>query len=653
MRVRVAGLWRHPESNIYWFRMGVPARYRALVGKWEIKLSLGETCAQAAAGKAAIKRAETLAYFKKLEEERGLGVDRQADQIVRVGFDALARRHEAFESGDADLAQALDHVTHTMLRMLAFRVRLDWGGEHATMAQFENMEGVDDPFPPSPPRPGPFMLGEAFRTSASANIALFERGGPFRGAAYREVARGLLHACDWQAVDFEVEIVGGAAGEKVARSGALYEAVARRILTRLSEHRFGHWPTSVDLVVAPMAKALASTIVEVLPPAPVSASAEDGDLPTTLTQAFKVWKGARSVKGVEKIDDEFELAIERFKELIGTEDVRIITKKQVKAFRDIVTRLPSRPKREVGALALREQVEVAERDGLRTLAPPTVGKQVMAIKVLLGVAVEKEVINFNPAQGVTVVGAKHTGTERDHFSDAEMKLIYESSLMTDPDACSDTMFWIIFAAPFHGARPGEMCKVKPREIVEDDGVWIMRFREDKRPGFAHAGDERARRQKTDESVRDLPIHWIVEEGGFVEFARHQAANGAAWLFDDLMPDKYGDRYKYLSRAINTQLRNLGITDADKAFYSSRHTSKREGRRQRIAEQNLDQGFGHASLNTGRKYGQGVPMSVLKDDFDKLEFRSVEWDPVVRCARIRLARLLSGNPMRQPTPHGRD
>lgn len=271
--------------------MGVPTRYRALVGKHEIKMSLGETCAQAAAAKAAIKRMETLAYFKKLDEERGLGVDRQADEIVRIGFETLARRHEAFENGEADLAQALDYVTYTMLRMVAFRIRLDWGGEHATTAQREEMGEVDAPFPLSSPRPGPFLLGNAFRTSASANIALFERGGPFRGAAYREVARGLLVARDWQAVDFEVEIVAAAAGEKVARSGALYEAIARRILTRLSEHRFGHWPTSVDLVVEPMAQALASTIVEVLPAAAVSASvSDDEDLPITLTKAFKVWK---------------------------------------------------------------------------------------------------------------------------------------------------------------------------------------------------------------------------------------------------------------------------------------------------------------------------------------------------------------------------
>ena len=50
----------------------------------------------------------------------------------------------------------------------------------------------------------------------------------------------------------------------------------------------------------------------------------------------------------------------------------------------------------------------------------------------------------------------------------------------------------------------------------------------------------------------------------------------------------------------------------------------------------------AASNSGDKYGQGVPTDILKDDIDRLEFRSVEWDAVVACARVRLARLQRRN-----------
>lgn len=175
-------------------------------------------------------------------------------------------------------------------------------------------------------------------------------------------------------------------------------------------------------------------------------------------------------------------------------------------------------------------------------------------------------------------GARHLGLgtglggdERDHFSDNDIRRIYASPLMTDPDACDDTTFWILFLAPFHGSRRGEHCKLEPKEIVQDDGEWLVRFRRDRRIRLtaATSNETRPRRQTTRNSVRDVPIHWILLEAGFAGFARRQRDRGAEWLFDDLEADNYGDRYKYLSRRINDALRKIGIHEPDKSFYSTR------------------------------------------------------------------------------------
>lgn len=139
-------------------------------------------------------------------------------------------------------------------------------------------------------------------------------------------------------------------------------------------------------------------------------------------------------------------------------------------------------------------------------------------------------------------------------------------------------------------------------------------------------------------MRDVPLHWIVVEAGFLDWIALQIERGEQWVFSDLVADKYGDRYKYLSREINDAIRALGIDDPDKAFYSTRHSFKREGRRRRVSEHDLDQMAGHASVNVGRKYGQGSPIDVLKESIDRLEFRSVPWDAVVACAHQRLLRL---------------
>lgn len=637
MRLRVAGIWCHPRSKMFWFRMGVPEKYRARVGKREWKETLGTSDPAEARALHARKLAEVLDLMRTLDAAGAIAIDDQADKIVADGFDALARSNvKAHEiAADYDLARGLDHVSFTMLQMMGFRARLDWGGSYAAKAQEEALgEADEDVWPIEQPDATGAFPTYAHRDAVSINIELFENNTSFKGAAFREVARAHLSARDWKAAEFEAQIVAQAAGIVLRPKGPLFEAVAERILRRLAEHRFGHWPTGMQNVLQPMMTAMATYL-------PATTDSISEAQVATLTHALGVWKKNRGIDPAlpDKTTDEWQVALDRFRDLAGTEDITAITRRMVKTFLSDVAQLPSRPRKEIGGLPLREQIVAAQSAKLPTLSPPTVGKHLAAIRSLLAVAVDEEWITANPAAGLSVEGAKHTGTERDHFSDDDLRRIYTAPLMTDPDACSDTMFWILLLAPFHGSRPGEHCKLKPREVVSNDDDWVMRFRSDrKRRNASDNPEHRPRRQKTEQSVRDVPIHWIIIEAGFLDWVALQIERGEEWVFADLVADKYGDRYKYLSREINDAIRSLGIDDPDKSFYSTRHNFKREGRRRRVSEHDLDQMAGHASVNVGRKYGQGSPIDALKESIDRLEFRSVPWDAVVACAHRRLLRL---------------
>lgn len=650
MRVRVAGLWRHPKSKVWWFRMAVPERYRAVVGKREWKFSLDETDAERARLKHAEKLVEIRRLMESIDAQAAVSAGDQAIEIVRRGLEALARSNIEFhaEGGEEfDLARGIDHISYAMLKMLAFRTRLDWGGKHAAAARLEAFGPEADEVAAGPlfesddpPRLGSGFQSSEHRKAASANIELFEAQSKYQGAALREIARGLLASRDWQAVTFEAQILANAVGVVLPHRAPLFEAVAERILRHLADHRFQHWPDSIDIVLNPMMTSIKAYLT-------VKRDAANVATPEgrTLTRLFELWRAKNGLNEhqADKTADEWKLAVGRFRELTGTENVAEITPEMVRRYRDKLLTIPSRPKKEISSLPLKQQIEIARSQGLPTLSPPSVGKHVAAIKSLLEHAMTEEGwIGRNPAKGVTVEGARYEGTERDHLTDAEMRLIYGSPLMTDPDACGDTMFWILFLAPFHGSRPGEHCQLGPGNVIQEDGEWIMRFRADRRRRRPQAADgSRPKRLKTSTSVRDVPLHWIVVEGGFLELVELQKQRGAIWIFDDLRPDKYGDRYKYLSREINDALREVGITDPDKAFYSTRHSFKREGRRRRVGEQALDQLAGHATVGIGRKYGQGLPVDLLKEDIDKLEFRSVDWDPVVACALERLRRRQAG------------
>lgn len=168
--------------------------------------------------------------------------------------------------------------------------------------------------------------------------------------------------------------------------GPLFEAVAERILRRLAEHRFGHWPTGMQNVLQPMMVAMATH----LPATP--AVVDQGAPAHTLSDALTAWKKRTGIDPAlpNKTVDEWQGALDRFRELAGTEDITAITRRRVTAFLADVSQLPSRPKKAIEQLPLRDQIAAAHAAKPPTLSPPTVGKHLAAIRSLLAIAVYEE-----------------------------------------------------------------------------------------------------------------------------------------------------------------------------------------------------------------------------------------------------------------------
>lgn len=646
MRVRVAGILKHPKSGIYWFRMAVPVRHRIAVGKREIKESLQTRTEALARQKHAAKLAEVASLFARLDSELDQDVGQQALAICRSGFDQMSRRNLLHhDDGVTTLAEAEDNVLLGMLMVLTYRVRCTWGDDHAIRAELELLgEDGGDAFPDLLPaaivdRDEQDRSAEAIRCLEGNFIpVLAEDGQEFHvhrgrrslsGIVCREIAAALLRREDWKFVELEVVLVAEAAGVAVQMGTRLYDSVAENTLMRLANFRRNDASTVV--AASTLGIGMIGHSVPKEPPAPRSSR--------TLLDGFRQWckNKAINLDAADKPDPphktahEWNLARQRFEQLFGSLPLSDISSEMVHDFRDVLAKLPSRPKRAVGQLPLRKQAEVAKAKGLKLLDPNSVKKQITAIQTMLGAAVGIDWISLNVANSVAVEGAGYVGDERDFFTLEELRTIFASPLMTDPDACSDSMFFIILLEALHGGRPGELAKMKPNEILFIDDTPTMRIRRSE-----------GRKQKTNQSIRDIPLHEIAVAGGLLKLGEIRRNEGSEWLFPDLKADKFGDRYKLLSRKINRQIRLCGVTAVDKCFYSARHAHKREVRRQRISEANSDQMSGHGNgKNVGRKYGQGAPIETLKEDIDRVIFRGVDWEPVILCSLTRIARLSHG------------
>lgn len=639
MRLRVAGLWRHPRSKMFWFRMAVPEKYRARVGKREWKETLGTTDPMEARLRHARKRLEVQELMRTLDAADDIAVDDQADKIVTDGFDALARANVKARGSAAgyQLARGLDHVCFTMLQMMGFRAQLDWGGSYAAKAQTDMLGEADEDIWPieQPDGTGAFTTF-AHRDAVAINIELFEANPLFKGAAFREVARAHLSARDWKAAEFEAQIVAQAAGIVLKPKGPLFEAVAERILRRLVEHRFGHWPTGVQTVLQPMMTAMTTHLSAEQPV--IATAATTG---TPLSVVFEAWRA--ETKATAKTQDEFQASIDRFISVFGDLAVETITKATVLDFRRIMERLPYRPKKEISSLPLRDQVALAAAKKMRIVSPETAAKNLQALRTALAHAErEMSLIEHNPAGGVKVDRGDTFDDDRFAFSGDQLRTLFSLPVMLDPTIDPDgALYWFMLLAPLTGCRVSELANLRPANVREEDGIWYIAIERDpKRQRIEEEAEGKiTKRAKTTTSLRHIPVHWLAVEAGFLDLVERQRAAGAEWVFDRLLVyEKYNDRAKNISRKLMALIRGARITDIEYVYHSFRHSLKGKLRDDPLTKEEIsDLLTGHSfPVSVGRKYARGAGLKILSEAVERVDYTTVDWSRVAACGRVRAA-----------------
>ena len=221
---------RKAKSRFEYFRMDVPARHRATVGKTSWQHSLETTDPQIAA----IKRAEWTAFYKA-------EVKRLDDQIARVVIlEAEAVVDNALQAM-ADRNGSLDAVMVWLLILLAMDVRRFWGVGHAQ--RFERWLGVSETEDAEElPATIPIFVTDTERDRFVLQSELFEFRKKTNGFAHQQLARQLLAQKGWSYIDTPLLTVSHHAGEDFVVGTSRYNAIAKHFLYRLANHRFGHWP---------------------------------------------------------------------------------------------------------------------------------------------------------------------------------------------------------------------------------------------------------------------------------------------------------------------------------------------------------------------------------------------------------------------------
>ena len=189
-------------------------------------------------------------------------------------------------------------------------------------------------------------------------------------------------------------------------------------------------------------------------------------------------------------------------------------------------------------------------------AEATINGVMVNASALFGWLVKREYARQDYFEGLRVP-RKKGGRER--LDDTDLLKIFTHPIYTEHEYTHGYQYWLPLIALHSGMRMNEICQLRPRDIVEEDGILIMHVVED--------GEDMS--VKTDAGIRRIPVHPMLLQLGFGEFI--QSRQKEECLFDNLPVAEDGRRSKRASRWFCLFRPKVGLTEKGKDFHSFRHT----------------------------------------------------------------------------------
>ena len=330
-----------------------------------------------------------------------------------------------------------------------------------------------------------------------------------------------------------------------------------------------------------------------------------------LSDLIKDYRAERvALYGDESTSRKYGLLFRVLDEVLG-EDLPVASIRrdhcvQVLAF---LQALPPNATKKFPKLSLREAMEKAQREGLRGMAPKTVGTYMNNLTAILNWA---EAGGW-PCKANTkgLVRSREALVRRRGFEPDELARVFAG--LQDVRGSQPTRFWVPALALYTGARAGEICQLRGEDVVEIGGVPCLNLTVFDAEGRRVAD----KRLKTASSERYVPLHPDLINAGFRGFA--EAGQPTARLFSDLKPGPGGKYSHSLSKWFGDYLDQIGLSDRSLVFHSFRHGFRDACRDADIAEETALALGGWTGIDQATRYGDRGRVPILNRAIEKLSY----------------------------------
>lgn len=209
------------------------------------------------------------------------------------------------------------------------------------------------------------------------------------------------------------------------------------------------------------------------------------------------------------------------------------------------------------------------------------------------------------------------------FSIADLRSIFYANEYKDDLFDNAFQFWLPLLALFTGARLNELTPLKPVDVKNENGIWVIYIegKVKRKRRIAHVDPGITKKVKTKQSIRKVPLHPFLLDIGFHRYAQEQFSNDKQIILFDLLEYKW--KNKKLGQKMTNEFtkfrRRLGIEDG-KNFHSFRHSLIDNLRNHGVSDEQIGYIVGHKDQKsmTGL-YGGDVWLTTLSDWISRAKF----------------------------------